>query len=89
MIGCDGIKSFTRAFVLDKIAPEAIQPQFAHEYAYRMLFSREEADQLFGHDVAGQGTIWFAKDGYMVTYPVDVSPLFLSLPSPPLTPTPS
>ena len=42
----------------------------AEEYAYRNLFTRAEADQILGHEWAGDGNIYCSQRAYVVTHPV-------------------
>ena len=90
VIGCDGIKSVVRQHLLEKIAPEAVSPVYSGGYAYRSLVPRAVADEVLGHERAGNGQIWCGKGGYIVMYPVDVSPrLSSSSPSSRSTPIPN
>lgn len=68
VIGCDGIKSATRKFVMGS---QSVEPQFANHYAYRSMVPREIARKAIGDDLALNGQLYLAYDGYMVAYPVE------------------
>ncbi|KIW13655.1 hypothetical protein PV08_08846 [Exophiala spinifera] len=74
VIACDGIKSRVRqSYILaDDPDQPAAHPQFANEYAYRGLYTREQFVSLTqGQLTPGKGTLFCGNDGYIVMYPVE------------------
>jgi salicylate hydroxylase len=66
VIGCDGVKGFTRGYVLEK-HPQEIQPVYAQQYAYRAVLPLEECREILG-DLANDARMYFGKDVNLSTY---------------------
>ncbi|KAE9988379.1 hypothetical protein EG328_011139 [Venturia inaequalis] len=66
VIGCDGIKSRTRASLLPEIGP-----RYAEEYAYRSLIDAEVVKEIMGKTLGGNAQLWCGSGGYIVHYPVE------------------
>ncbi|TGO82144.1 hypothetical protein BPOR_0910g00060 [Botrytis porri] len=73
VIGCDGIKSVTRKFVMRN---ELIEPEFSNTYAYRAMVPRDVAREAVGDVLALNGQSYLGYDGYMISYPVEHGNLF-------------
>ncbi|EKG11545.1 Monooxygenase FAD-binding protein [Macrophomina phaseolina MS6] len=67
VVGCDGIRSSTRAFVCG----HAVQPAYSGQYAYRHLFPRDVAIAALGRDRALGMTLECGYGGYIIHYPVE------------------
>jgi salicylate hydroxylase len=70
VIGCDGIKSQTRGFVLGKDNP-ATKAVFSGKYAYRGLIPMDKAIELLGEEVAQNSNMYFGYHGHVLTFPVE------------------
>lgn len=68
VVGCDGIKSKTKRFVLGKGDP-ALEPAFTKSFAYRGLVPRGLAEDLLGPDISNL-VIHQGYNAYVVSYPV-------------------
>ncbi|KAI9648173.1 hypothetical protein NHQ30_002805 [Ciborinia camelliae] len=68
VIGCDGIKSTTRKFVMEN---QSTEPKFTNSYAYRAMIPRDVAREAMGDDLALNGQLYLGYGGYMITYPVE------------------
>lgn len=66
VIGCDGVKGFTRGYVLQN-HPEEIQPVYAQQYAYRAVLPLEKCREILG-DLANDARMYFGKDVNLSTY---------------------
>jgi salicylate hydroxylase len=66
VVGCDGVKGFTRGYVLEN-HPEEIQPAYAQQYAYRAVLVLEECRKILG-DLANDARMYFGKDVSLSTY---------------------
>lgn len=66
VIGCDGIKSRTRASLFP-----GIEPRYAEEYAYRSLVDAEVVKEIMGKTLGGNAQLWCGFGGYIVHYPVE------------------
>ncbi|KAF1923627.1 mannitol 1-phosphate dehydrogenase [Didymella exigua CBS 183.55] len=69
VIGCDGIKSKTRPWLLgkDDTASDAV---YSGKYAYRGLIPMDKAVELLGEDVAANSSIFLGYHGHILTFPV-------------------
>ncbi|KAF1350235.1 hypothetical protein BDV97DRAFT_377304 [Delphinella strobiligena] len=67
VIGCDGVKSKTRKFLL---GPD-LKPTFTGEYAYRALVPAEAFEAVMGHDLTVNGQLYVGYGGYVISYPVN------------------
>jgi salicylate hydroxylase len=70
VIGCDGIKSQTRGFVLGKDNP-ATKAVFSGKYAYRGLIPMDKAIELLGEELAQNSNMFFGYHGHLLTFPVE------------------
>jgi salicylate hydroxylase len=66
VIGCDGVKGFTRGYVL-QAHPEEIQPVYAQQYAYRAVLPLEGCRKILG-DLANDARMYFGKEVNLSTY---------------------
>lgn len=67
VIGCDGIKGFTRGHALSPQFEDQVLPKYAHQYAYRAILPIEDARQILG-DLANDARMYFGKDVNLSTY---------------------
>ncbi|KAF3004800.1 hypothetical protein E8E13_003179 [Curvularia kusanoi] len=69
VIGCDGIKSKTRPWLLgkDDAASTAV---YSGKYAYRGLIPMDKAVALLGEEVAANSSIFMGYHGHILTFPV-------------------
>jgi len=70
VIGCDGIKSRTRAWMLGDGHPGA-SPVYTYKYAYRGLIPMQRAVEALGEDNAKNGKMHLGQDGHVLTFPVN------------------
>ncbi|TGO62134.1 hypothetical protein BOTNAR_0118g00100 [Botryotinia narcissicola] len=68
VIGCDGIKSVTRDFVMRN---QSIEPVFSNTYAYRAMVPRDIAREAIGDALALNGQSFLGYGRYMISYPVE------------------
>jgi len=57
VVGCDGIKSRTRALVVGETSPEA-KCAYSHKYAYRGLVPMDRAIEALGEERAQNACMW-------------------------------
>jgi salicylate hydroxylase len=69
VIGCDGIKSKTRPWLLGKDDP-ASDAVYSGKYAYRGLIPMEKAIEMLGEEVAANSSIFMGYHGHILTFPV-------------------
>lgn len=69
VIGCDGIKSVCREFVLGKDNPLA-QPEFTGKHAYRGLIPMEKAVAALGAEKAQNRFMFIGEGGHVLVFPV-------------------
>jgi salicylate hydroxylase len=69
VIGCDGIKSTTREWLLGKDDP-ASKAVFSGKYAYRGLIPMDDAVDLLGEEVARNSQMFFGYQGHLLTFPI-------------------
>ncbi|KAM0514434.1 hypothetical protein ACHAPE_006727 [Trichoderma viride] len=69
VIGCDGIRSLCREFVLGKDNPLS-QPTFTGKHAYRGLIPMEKAIAAIGEEKAQNRFMFLGKGGHVLTFPV-------------------
>jgi salicylate hydroxylase len=67
VIGCDGVKGFTRRYVLSPDHEDEVMPKYAHQYAYRAIIPLEEARKILG-DLANDARMYFGKKVNLSTY---------------------
>ena len=69
-VGCDGVKSNIRRFVLGGEA-ESAHPQFTGKYAYRGLIPMSKAVDLLGDELAKNSVMWIGRHGHVLTFPIE------------------
>lgn len=69
VVGCDGIKSKTRPWLLGKDDPAA-SAEYSGKYAYRGLIPMDKAIDLLGEEVAANSSIFMGHGGHILTFPV-------------------
>ncbi|CAO2656136.1 Nn.00g049390.m01.CDS01 [Neocucurbitaria sp. VM-36] len=70
VIGCDGIKSKTRTWLLGNEDPAA-HAVFSGKYAYRGLIPMDKASELLGEEVAQNSQIFLGYHGHLLTFPIE------------------
>ncbi|KAL1874888.1 hypothetical protein Daus18300_003429 [Diaporthe australafricana] len=70
VIGCDGIKSRTRAIMVGENHPAATE-SYTHKYAYRGIVPMSQARLALGEERAMNATCWLGKNRHCITSPVD------------------
>jgi len=70
VIGCDGIKSTTREWLLGKDDP-ATKAVFSGKYAYRGLIPMDDAVDLLGEEVARNSQMFMGYHGHLLTFPIE------------------
>lgn len=70
VIGCDGVKSRTRALLLGADHP-ALAPQFTGKYAYRGLIPMEQAVEALGDEQARNSQLYMGHHGHVLTFPIE------------------
>jgi salicylate hydroxylase len=71
VIGCDGVKSQTRVWMLGGPDIPGAKPSYTYKYAYRGLVPMERAIQGLGEEIAVNSYMFLGKDGHFLTFPVD------------------
>jgi len=69
VIGCDGIKSRTREWLLGKDHPAA-HAVFTGKYAYRGLIPMADAAALMGDELARNSQMYCGHGGHILTFPI-------------------
>lgn len=69
VIGCDGIKSKARPWLLGEDDPAA-HAFFSGKYAYRGLIPMEEAVEILGEEVAQNSQLFMGNHGHLLTFPI-------------------
>lgn len=69
VVGCDGIRSMCRNFVLGKDNPLA-QPQFTGKHAYRGLIPMDKAIEAIGEEKARNRHMFLGKHGHILVFPI-------------------
>jgi salicylate hydroxylase len=69
VIGCDGIKSFTRKWVVGRDNP-ASTAVFSGKYAYRGLIPMDKAVELVGSEAARNSQLYLGYHGHLLTFPI-------------------
>jgi salicylate hydroxylase len=70
VVGCDGIKSAARKWLLGKDDPAA-RAVFSGKYAYRGLIPMDDAVDLLGEEVAQNSQMFFGYHGHLLTFPIE------------------
>lgn len=69
-IGCDGVKSKIRHFVLGD-DDFAVHPSFTKKYAYRGLIHMPKAVELLGDELARNAVMYCGLHGHILTFPIE------------------
>ncbi|KAF2994247.1 hypothetical protein E8E13_001020 [Curvularia kusanoi] len=67
VVGCDGIKSSTRAYAHG----DSVRPRYTGQYAYRQLFPRDVVVSALGQERADSMTLECGYGSYIIHYPVE------------------
>jgi salicylate hydroxylase len=70
VVGCDGVRSRVRQFLLDKKSPLE-DLTFSGKYAYRGLIPMNKAKEALGDYLAGNSQMYLGPEGHILTYPID------------------
>ncbi|KAK8202207.1 hypothetical protein M8818_005734 [Zalaria obscura] len=71
VVGCDGIKSRVRAWMLGGDDVPGAAPVYTHKYAYRGLIPMSRAKAALGEELAQNAKMHMGQDGHVLTFPVD------------------
>lgn len=69
VVGCDGVKGFSRRVVLGERYPECVDPQYTGKYVYRAVVPMEDAKDILG-DLATDAKMYMSKGANLSTYPI-------------------
>lgn len=69
VIGCDGVKGFSRAVVLGDRYPDCVKPQYTGKYVYRAIVPMQDAKSILG-DLATDAKMYMGTDANLSTYPI-------------------
>ncbi|EUC48441.1 hypothetical protein COCMIDRAFT_87469 [Bipolaris oryzae ATCC 44560] len=69
VIGCDGIKSLARKWVVGRDNP-ASRAVFSGKYAYRGLVPMDKAVELLGDEAARNSQMFLGYHGHLLTFPI-------------------
>lgn len=67
VIACDGIKGFTRRYVLRTEHPDKVLPKYGKQYAYRATVPIDHARMVVGH-LADDAKMYLGSDANLSTY---------------------
>ncbi|KAE9983142.1 hypothetical protein BLS_004542 [Venturia inaequalis] len=70
VVGCDGIKSKTRACMLGEQDP-ASKAEYSGKYAYRGLVPMAKAKELLGEEKAQNSQMYYGRNGHMLTFSIE------------------
>ncbi|KAL4865157.1 hypothetical protein BDV12DRAFT_175115 [Aspergillus spectabilis] len=70
VVGCDGIHSRVKRFVLDEEEYQQTQPRYSGMYGYRAVLDMETMVQAVGEQRARVSTMYIGDGAYGVTYPI-------------------
>lgn len=87
VIGCDGIKSKTRPWLLGKDDPASFA-EYSGKYAYRGLIPMDKAIELLGEEVAANSSIFLGYHGHILTFPVQKGKTMNGMTALPFSPIP-
>lgn len=71
VLGCDGIKSRTRALFVDNNSPEAVLPSYSHKFVYRGLIPMADAVAALGEERSANAMLWMGPNRHALTFPVN------------------
>ena len=69
VVGCDGVKGFSRKVVLGGRYPSCVAPEYTGKYVYRAIIPMEETRQILG-DLATDAKMFMGKTANISTYPI-------------------
>ncbi|KAF1845985.1 FAD/NAD(P)-binding domain-containing protein [Cucurbitaria berberidis CBS 394.84] len=69
VVGCDGVKGFSRRMVLEDRYPECVEPQYTNKYVYRAIIPMSDAKEILG-DLATDAKMYMSKGANLSTYPI-------------------
>jgi salicylate hydroxylase len=69
VVGCDGVKGFSRRIVLQDRYPECVEPQYTGKYVYRAIVPMTDAKEILG-DLATDAKMYMSKGANLSTYPI-------------------
>ncbi|KAK3072955.1 hypothetical protein LTR53_005866 [Teratosphaeriaceae sp. CCFEE 6253] len=67
VIGCDGVKGFSRGYVLGSRFPEEVQARYIGQYAYRAVVPIQDARDILG-GLADDAKMYFGHRANLSTY---------------------
>jgi salicylate hydroxylase len=70
VVGCDGIRSAVRNFVLGEEA-EALKPVFTGKCAFRGLVSKADVVEILGEERGENRGMFLGKGGHVIIFPVE------------------
>ncbi|KAF2645714.1 FAD/NAD(P)-binding domain-containing protein [Massarina eburnea CBS 473.64] len=69
VVGCDGVKGFSRRIVLGERHPEHVEPKYTGKYVYRAILPMKDAKRILG-DLATDAKMYMSKGANISTYPI-------------------
>ncbi|KAI1331163.1 salicylate 1-monooxygenase sala [Xylariaceae sp. FL0255] len=75
VIGCDGIKSKTRALMFGEDHPSA-KARYSNMYCYRAVMPMERAVNAFGKEKAQNAYMWLGDKRHILTFPINKGATF-------------
>ncbi|KAF2732245.1 FAD/NAD(P)-binding domain-containing protein [Polyplosphaeria fusca] len=69
VVGCDGVKGFSRRVVLADRYPDCVDPQYTGKYVYRAILPMDAAQQILG-GLATDAKMFMSKGANLSTYPI-------------------
>ncbi|KAI0419613.1 hypothetical protein F5X98DRAFT_68314 [Xylaria grammica] len=78
VIGCDGIRSQVRQFVLGKENPAAY-PRYTNKFCFRALLPMKEAEEALGSNRTTRRFMYNGPGAHVITYPVAENTLLNAL----------
>jgi salicylate hydroxylase len=70
VVGCDGIKSRTRLYLLGEQDPAA-KADYSGTYAYRGLIPMDKAKELLGSELAQNSQMYLGRHGHVLTFAIE------------------
>lgn len=69
VVGCDGVRGFSRRVVLGSRYPEHVEPRYTGMYAYRAVLPMTEAKEILGN-LATDAKMFMGRGANLTTYPI-------------------
>lgn len=70
VVGCDGVRSCVRQYVLDLVHPlDGVT--YTKKYVYRGLVPMETAIEKLGEELANNSQLYLGPGGHILSYPID------------------